>query len=291
MPDAPGAVCLTTPGHGKAVEPPWPDPEVARRGPSHAFRMSDGTASIESGLHPGVHLKARGPTMTRTTSRRRLSAVAAAVAAVVGLALAAAPSAVAKPPGHWATIKPAVTPSQLNPRNPWPLVNTTPDALRFDDTGTTCSGGPQPGTVKLAAFVEHWWPRGENWGIYNCRTVAGTATNSEHAEGRAYDHALDVDNADDRAAAQSLITSFTKDDSNGNHYALARRFGIEEIIWNCQIWSSNKPWFKEYKPNNCAGLSKTEAHRDHVHIGQNWRGANQNTSAYDGFAIWVEDAL
>ena len=35
---------------------------------------------------------------------------------------------------------------------------------------------------RLANYIEYWWPRGENWGIYNCRSVAGAA--AQPARGR-----------------------------------------------------------------------------------------------------------
>jgi hypothetical protein len=209
-------------------------------------------------------------------------ALVATVAAVAG-----GSPATAQPAGEWKTIKPAIYPTQLNPKTTIPAGSTAPDSYGFK-FAEGCSTGPQPGTVKLRAYVEHWWPRGDDWGIYNCRTTSG-GNWSEHAEGRAYDHGLNYDNADDRAAAQSLITAFTKKDANGFDDALARRFGVEQLIWNCRIWTSDNPVWRSYDKsgNDCAGWTKTDAHRDHVHIGQNWRGANQNTSAYDGFAIWV----
>lgn len=43
---------------------------------------------------------------------------------------------------------------------------------------------PAAGTLRLANYVEYWWPRGENWGIYNCRTVHGSSSLSLHAGGR-----------------------------------------------------------------------------------------------------------
>lgn len=61
-------------------------------------------------------------------------------------------------------------------------------------------GDRRLGTLRLANYVEYWWPRGENWGICNCRTVHGSSSLSLHAGGRAYDHHLSVHDAKDKAA-------------------------------------------------------------------------------------------
>lgn len=83
-------------------------------------------------------------------------------------------------------------------------------------------GDRRLGTLRLANYVEYWWPRGENWGICNCR-----------------------------------------------------------------IWTSARASEGLRLCGACPTTSDTIAHRDHVHLGQNLRGANRQTTAYTGWS-WCE---
>jgi hypothetical protein len=59
-----------------------------------------------------------------------------------------------------------------------------------------------------------------------------------------------------------------------------RRFGIQELIWNRHIWTSERAdedW-RDY--NVPAGGSP---HTDHIHVGLTRRAGNRNTSAWTGF--------
>ena len=60
----------------------------------------------------------------------------------------------------------------------------------------------------------------------------GKNSASLHAEGRAVDWHLDATRAADRREARRLIDMWLAPDSEGNEHALARRMGIQEIIWN-----------------------------------------------------------
>ena len=61
---------------------------------------------------------------------------------------------------------------------------------------------------------------------------------SLHSEGRALDWHLDARNAADRRAGRRLIKLLLAPDRAGNPHALARRMGIQEIIWDCRAWWS-----------------------------------------------------
>ena len=61
--------------------------------------------------------------------------------------------------------------------------------------------------------------------------------------------------------------------------ALARRLGVQEIIWDCRIFSVRSLHWK--RSGLCPPgqrVSDTIAHRDHLHIGLNWLGARGRTS-------------
>jgi hypothetical protein len=60
--------------------------------------------------------------------------------------------------------------------------------------------------------------------------------------------------------------------------------GIQEIIWNCRSWWSGSEGMGRY--STCytergklrRRVSRTEAHKDHIHIGLSWAGARKHTS-------------
>ena len=98
------------------------------------------------------------------------------------------------------------------------------------------SGRAQPGTRSLRRYLDHWF-RGHSLGIYNCRNVAGTNHLSTHAEGRSLDWALNAAVPRQHREAHRIIHYFLRDDSFGRPRAMARRWGIEVIIYNEHLWS------------------------------------------------------
>jgi hypothetical protein len=124
--------------------------------------------------------------------------------------------------------------------------------------------------------------RGISWGTYRCEKW-GKDSASLHAEGRALDWHLDVTNPADRAEARRLILLFLAPDAHGNPQALARRMGIEELIWDCGYWSTGMTQFSPYrvcfdKRGRRVKVDPTTAHRNHVHIGLSRAGAAGRTS-------------
>ena len=210
--------------------------------------------------------------MAASITRIRTGALAIAMALVLSLAGAAG----ARAATH---ITPGSIPSQLNPDNVIPWGIPGPDALA-GTPATGCSGGETPGARDMFQFLNHWWPRGEFEGIYSCRTIGTTGQYSLHAEGRAIDFHLVAANAADKAAGVAIRKFFLADDSAGAHWAMARRFGIQELIWNKHIWTSERAGegWRDYNvpPGG-------DDHTTHVHVGLTRRGANQNTSAWTGF--------
>jgi hypothetical protein len=140
----------------------------------------------------------------------------------------------------------------------------------------------RPGMLALQRWLEAN-SRGVFWGSYRCEKW-GKGQASLHAENRAIDWHLDVSNSADERAAEKLIRLLLAPDTAGNPQALARRMGVEELIWDCGYWSAGMTEFTEY--GACYGkrgklkrkLNKTVAHRDHVHIGMTKLGAAARTS-------------
>ena len=164
------------------------------------------------------------------------------------------------------------------------LVSLPIDPFQYDHA-SKCRKKPMPGTVDLQRWLERN-ARGISWGIMRCERW-GKDSASLHAEGRALDWHLDVHNAADRREATRLINLLLAPDTIGNQAALARRMGIQEIIWNCESWWGGETmgpysacFDKKGKPKK--KVDETTAHMNHIHFGMNWRGAKEQTS------FWAE---
>jgi hypothetical protein len=89
---------------------------------------------------------------------------------------------------------------------------------------------------------------------------------------------LNVNNTTQKAIADSVTAWLTANDG-----AMARRFGINYIIWNRKIWgvySSSKGW---------VAYTGSVPHTDHVHFSFSWDGAMKRTSWWTGKATTVAD--
>ena len=161
------------------------------------------------------------------------------------------------------------------------LVDIPIEASTYDKA-THCSSKSRPGVVKMTEWLEQN-TRGVFWGSYRCE-MWGKKEASLHAENRAIDWHLDVDVPADRRAANQLIDLLRATDAAGNTQALARRMGVEELIWDCEYWAAGMTEFIPYRVcftkrgKEIKGVNKTVAHRDHVHIGMTKAGAAAKTS-------------
>jgi hypothetical protein len=119
--------------------------------------------------------------------------------------------------------------------------------------------GPQPAPQALWGLIHANFPQTRFDGIYNPRNIAGTNTPSLHAEGRALDIGLNVNKPSEKVIADRLFDIFVD---------LAGQMGLQEIIWNRQIWSTARPVVHPYTGH--------DAHTGHIHVGFT-RDASQNT--------------
>ena len=173
--------------------------------------------------------------------------------------------------------------------SPYPRVANNPadrmaslaiEGYRYDHAHH-CYRRPSKGALALQRWLTKN-ARGVSWGIVRCEKLSRD-NYSLHAEGRAVDWHLDVHNRGERAAAERLIRLLLAEDRAGNPHALARRMGVQEIIWNCRSWWSGSERMGRYsvcfdRRGRRRGVSDTLAHRDHVHIGLNLPGARARTS-------------
>ncbi|HSD77704.1 MAG TPA: hypothetical protein VLA98_09875 [Solirubrobacteraceae bacterium] len=155
------------------------------------------------------------------------------------------------------------------------------DAERYDRS-RRCTRGPRAGTVALQGWLERHW-RGTSWGIMRCERLS-RGTFSLHADGRALDWHLDRSVPADARAARRLIELLLAPDALGTPHALARRMGVQEIIWDCRAWWAGSSGMASYsvcldrRGRRLRHVNVTLAHRDHVHLGLSFAGAAERTS-------------
>lgn len=150
------------------------------------------------------------------------------------------------------------------------------------DRATHCVKNPTKGASALVRYLPKLSPRGVMWGINRCE-MWGKHSASLHAEGRAIDWHLDVHNTADRADAERLIRTLLAPDSSGQPFALARRLGVQGLIWDCRSWWGGGSL---QKYSACVGkngkwnpkVDDTTAHRNHVHLELSKAGATLKTS-------------
>ena len=160
------------------------------------------------------------------------------------------------------------------------LVNLPIDPYKYDHA-KDCRKNPTPGANALVAWLGKN-AGGSFWGIMRCERW-GKGRASLHAEGRAIDWHLNVHNSADRREAKRLINLLLAPDRAGNEHALARRMGVQEIIWNCTSWYSGSEGMRPYSTcydskGRPKKIDDTTAHRDHIHFGLNWPGAKKRTT-------------
>jgi hypothetical protein len=204
--------------------------------------------------------------------------------ALLALACLAATLVVAAPAGAFRLGEP-LGPVAGNPAERLAALPADPEEY---DPARRCTPKPRPGTVALVAWLGRN-ASGESWGTYRCERW-GKGSASLHAENRAVDWHLDVGVAADRAAARELVQLLLAPDLAGTPHALARRMGVEEIIWDCSYWGAGMDDFRAYGPclNRNGDLrrrvNRTVAHRDHLHIGLSRAGAAMRTSFWQSAA-------
>src|SRR3954454_3728517 len=195
------------------------------------------------------------------------------LAAVAAVLLSATPAA--------AMLRlPAVLPPV--PGNPADRLASRPIEAFSYDAATRCASKPRKGTAALIAWLQAN-AGGSYWGSYRCEKW-GRHSTSLHAENRAIDWHLDVTNAAERREARRLVRLLLAPDALGSPQALARRMGVEELIWDCGYWGAGMADFQPYsvcfskRGTVRKHVDKTVAHRDHVHIGMTKDGAKGRTS-------------
>src|SRR5215831_10300140 len=86
----------------------------------------------------------------------------------------------------------------------------------------------QPAPSHAIRMIHANFPQVKNLGIYVCRNIKGTTTKSAHAEGRALDIGLNAHKPPEKVLGDAIFHALIR---------AAHRSGIDNVIWNRQIWS------------------------------------------------------
>ncbi|HHU09609.1 MAG TPA: peptidoglycan-binding protein, partial [Intrasporangiaceae bacterium] len=139
---------------------------------------------------------------------------------------------------------------------------------------TTCDPTAKPGAVAFGQLLNAHYGTRVTHISRNCNNGV-----TEHSEGRALDWMISAYDAQQRAIADSIVQWLSADDANGNPGAMARRFGINYIIWNRKMWRAYAP------ERGWATYTGSHPHDDHIHISFTWDGAYKRTSWWTGVAL------
>lgn len=164
------------------------------------------------------------------------------------------------------------------PRPPTPVGLTAAiEPLAHYVGQVACDPVGRPGTQWLAAMLMRVYRGTYAATNYPCGT---NGSRSEHYDGRAIDWMVSVRNPTEYAQAKAVISWLLATDRLGNKFAMARRIGLQYLIYNNKIWGSYRGAWEPYE--NCAKLPKPSSdsycHRNHVHISLSWNGANARTT-------------
>jgi len=137
----------------------------------------------------------------------------------------------------------------------------------------SCDPRSSPGVAAFAALMTARYQTGAKGDYRSCQ-----GDTSEHYESRALDWMLNVNNPTQKAIANSVTAWLS-----ANNGAMARRFGINYMIWNKRIWGVYAP------TQGWAPYTGSVPHTDHVHFSFSWDGAMKRTSWWTGRATSVAD--
>jgi hypothetical protein len=133
----------------------------------------------------------------------------------------------------------------------------------------------QPAPSRLIRVLTLNFSQVRNLGIYAARTVAGTNQPSSHAEGRALDVGLRADRPGEKMLADQLFRIIIDN---------AFSAGIDNVIWNRQIWSSSHGGPRPFVGTYSNGALKNP-HTDHIHIEWTRRGSQLRVLQFLEFQI------
>ncbi len=157
------------------------------------------------------------------------------------------------------------------PPPPTKKLPTALDIAPSYQAGTRCLTKALPGPVDFAKLLN------AHYGTHVYGILRPCA--AEHGEGRALDWMVNANTKSGLALGNAITTWLTAKDAQGRPGAMARRFGINYIIWNRHMWRSYDPG------RGWAAYTGSSPHTDHIHISFTWDGAYEQTSWWTGKAL------
>ncbi|HKJ35161.1 MAG TPA: hypothetical protein VKA36_01220 [Solirubrobacterales bacterium] len=147
-----------------------------------------------------------------------------------------------------------------NPANDPVLVKKKIDPNRYDGAAGCVKKHPK-GMRKLIRWMKRNTKKKTIYGTVRC-------DGGVHSTGRALDWMLDARKKRQKRKAMKVINTWVSKDKRGRNNALARRMGIQLIIYNCRWWQAGDRGWQRYSA--CSGGKKnadpTQGHIDHIHV-------------------------
>ncbi len=147
-----------------------------------------------------------------------------------------------------------------NPANDSSLIRKKLDKERYHG-----AGGCARRTPKGTKALEKWMKRNSTRNVF---TGTIRCDGGVHGTGRALDFGLDARVKKQKRFAMRFINTWLARDSKGRRNALARRMGIQLIIFNCRFWQTGNSGLSSYSVcrGGRKGVDTTQAHIDHIHV-------------------------
>ena len=194
---------------------------------------------------------------------RLLTAVFVAALGLCALSLSAA----AKQPRNIITPNPADDPQ---------LISERMDPVQYDGGGNCVRKDPK-GMKALIKWMQRNTKKNIVYGTIRC-------DGGVHGTGRALDWTLDAREKSQKRLAMTVINTWMADDNRGRNNALARRMGIQLIIYNCRYWQAGDNGWSPYSACGGRNPDPTQGHIDHVHIELTKAAAGLHTSYWEAGA-------
>ncbi len=159
------------------------------------------------------------------------------------------------------------------PAPPTKWLPSTLDAAPGWQYSYSCDPNNKPGMVAFAELVSNHYDRPRYYTSRSCKM----GNSSQHGEGRAVDWPMNVYDPADKAIGDAVAHWLTT-----NNGEMARRFGVQSVIWNKRSWYL-------YSPGSWRSYNGPSPHTDHLHISFTWDGSMKRTSWWDGTPVTTVD--
>ncbi len=167
--------------------------------------------------------------------------------------------------------------STAQPVTPW--FPAAIDGYRFDRENT-CDPVAKPGALDVQALIHKTY--GPSPSSYIERACSGTGTSGHHS-GRAIDWMTNSRIAEQAESGDAFVGWLLATDKYGNQHAMARRLGMQYVIWKSRTFALYAPERGWTEYSDCVRVRTGPehdniCHRNHVHMSLNLDGAHRKTS-------------